>query len=334
MRSCPPVVRPPRLPLVLAVLLPLLSPPTGLAQSADAPPAAATSTAPPAATDMVELSFDYSQGVIILDVDYGGTRPAKVALDTGDADSLLDLEAARDIGLALDLKDLKASGSGEGAVTFYQVDPPRARLGAAEFSDKGLIVMPVARNLLEDSGIRCEGTLGYEFFKDRVVQIDYPARKLRLFAAAPKGDMRGATEGADVPIQWRQYHAQSPRLITTDQLHLGGHAIPAQIDTCFAHTLILFTTKLPWLDSSPTRDVEAVRYEEADLQPVNVLMPISLGNLSFRANPIAYLARADAHVPDTDIAAVIGNRFFEAGMLTLDFRAARLSVEWKALQTP
>ena len=230
------------------------------------------------------------------------------------------------------MKDLKAAGSGEGAVTFYKVDPPRARLGAAEFEGKGLIVMPVARNLLEDSGIRCEGTLGYEFFKDRVVQIDYPERKLRLYAAAPKGDMRGATEGADVPLQWRQYHDGSPQLITTDQLHLGDHAIPAQIDTCFAHTLILFTTKLPWLDSSPTREVEPAHYEEATLQPVNVLMPISLGNLSFRANPIAYLARADAHVPDTDIAAVIGNRFFEAGVLTIDFRTARLSVEWKAAQ--
>ena len=316
--------------VVLASLLPLVSPVTGMAQSADAPPVAATSPAPLASPGMVELSFDFSQGVIILDVDYGGTRPAKVALDTGDADSLLDLDAARAIGLPLDMKDLKGAGSGEGAVTFYKTDPPRAKLGAAEFPGKGLIVMPVAKNLLEDSGIRCEGTLGYEFFKDRVVQIDYPERKLRLYAAAPKGDIRGATEGADLPIQWRQYHSQSPQLITTDQLRIGEHAIPAQIDTCFAHSLILFTTKLPWLETRPTSEVEAVHYEEATLQPATVLAPVALGNLHFKTNPLAYLARADAHVPETDIAAVIGNRFFEAGVLTLDFRTGRLSAEWKA----
>lgn len=316
-----------RLPTVLGLLIVPLG---GMGQSSDAPPAAANSTAPPAAPSMVELSFDFSQGVIILDVDYGGTRPAKVALDTGDADSLLDLEAARAIGLPLEMKDLKTAGSGEGTVTFYKTDPPRARLGAAEFPGRGLIVMPVAKNLLADSGIRCEGTLGYEFFKDRVVQIDYPGRKLRLYATAPKGDARGAAEGADLPIQWRQYHAQSPQLITTDQLHIGDHTIPAQIDTCFAHGLILFTTKLPWLETRPTSEVGAVHYEEATLQPATVLAPIALGNLHFKTNPVAYLARSDAHVPETDISAVIGNRFFEAGVLTLDFRAGRLTAEWTA----
>ena len=318
---------------MLAIILLLLSAVGGMAQSSDAPPAATTNTASPVTPAMVELSFDFSQGVIILDVDYGGTRPAKVALDTGDADSLLDLEAARVIGLPLDMKELKSAGSGEGAVTFYKTDPPRARLGAAEFPGKGLIVMPISKNLLADAGIRCEGTLGYEFFKDRVVQIDYPGRKLRLYAAAPKGDSRGAAEGADLPIQWRQYHSRSPQLITTDQLHIGDHAIPAQIDTCFAHGLILFTTKLPWLETRPTSDVGAVHYEEATLQPATVLAPIALGNLRFKTNPVAYLARSDAHVPETDIAAVIGNRFFEAGVLTLDFRTGRLTAEWKAART-
>lgn len=315
-------------PASLAALLTFSVLADGMAQTSDAPPNAANSTAPPAAPAMVEMSFDYSQGVILLNVDYGGTRPAKVALDTGDADSLLDLDAARAIGLPLEMKDLKSAGSGEGAVTFYKIEVSRARLGAAEFSGKGLIVMPVAKNLLSDSGIRCEGTLGYEFFKDRVVQIDYPGRKLRLYAAAPKGDSRAAAEGADLPIQWRQYHAQSPQLITTDQLRIGEHTIPAQIDTCFAHSLILFTTKLPWLETRPNSAVEAVHYEEATLQPATVPAPISLGNLRFKANPIAYLARSDAHVPETDIAAVIGNRFFEAGVLTLDFRTGRLTAEW------
>lgn len=296
------------------------------AQTAAAPAASAPSD-PPA---MVELSFDFSQGVILLDVDYGGTRPAKVVLDTGDADSLLDLDAARAIGLPLDVKDLKAAGSGEGAVTFYQVNPSRARLGAAEFSGAGLIVMPsAAKNLLEDSGIRCEGTLGYDFFKDRVVQIDYPAQKLRLYSAAPRGDARGAAIGADLPIQWRQYHEGSPQLITTDQLHIGDRTIPAQIDTCFAHSLILFVTKLPWVEALARSDVDAVRYEQATLQPARVTASIALGNLSFQTNPVAYLARADAHVPDTDIAAVLGNRFFQNAVLTLDFRTGRLSAEWK-----
>ncbi len=280
---------------------------------------------------MVEIPFDFSQGVIILDVDYGGTRPAKVALDTGDADSLLDLDAARAIGLPLDVAQMKSFQSGDDVVTFFKTDPPRARLGAAVFSGAGLIVMPsTAKNLLADSGIRCEGTLGYEFFKDRVVQIDYPERKLRLYAAAPKGNARGATEGADLPIQWRQYHAQSPQLITTDQLRIGDHTAVAQIDTCFAHTLILFTTKLPWLETRPTGEVGAVHYEDATLQPATVPSPIALGNLRFKGNPLAYLARSDAHVPETDIAAVIGNRFFESGVLTLDFRTGRLSAEWKA----
>ena len=166
----------------------------------------------PDAPAMVEIPFDFSQGVIILDVDYGGTRPAKVALDTGDADSLLDHRRRprhRSSAGHEGPQGWRQRG-GRGDVLTRPMRPARDWVRRS-FPGKGLIVMPVAKNLLEDSGIRCEGTLGYEFLQ-RPGGADRLSRAGNCACSPPlrSGDIKGATEGADLPIQWQSIPCAEP----------------------------------------------------------------------------------------------------------------------------
>ena len=108
---------------------------------------------------------------------------------------------------------------------------------------------------------------------------------------------------------------------------MAGHPVCAQIDTFLAHTAILFSTKLPWLESEPVPEAAAIKYEEAKLGAVHVRCGLSLGEVHTDDATPVYLAGADAHVPETEIAAILGNEFFQRSVLTFDFPASRLLVE-------
>ena len=182
---------------------------------------------------------------------------------------------------------------------------------------------PLSQQITDDYGVHCDGTLGYGFFKDRIVQIDYPKRRFRVVAHAPTM----TTPGNSTTISWRKYWSKSPDLVTIETLAVAGHSVCAQIDTFLAHNAILFSTKLPWLKAEPAPEAAAIKYEDAKLGAVRVRGGLSFGDVHTDDTTPVYLAGAQAHVPETEIAAVLGNEFFQRSVLTFDFPASRISVE-------
>ena len=263
------------------------------------------------------MPFDFSSGVILLDADLGGSHPQKLVFDTGNNVSALDPTAAKEIGLSAEPEPTPAASHP------FQRVVPKIALGGQSFGTVDLYVAPLSQQVADDYGVRCDGTLGYGFFKDRIVQIDYPKRRFRVVAHAPTVAMPGNS----TTIFWRKYWSKSPNLITIENLVVAGHPVCAQIDTFFAHAAILFFAKLPWLKSEPAPEAAAIKYEEAKRGAGRVRGGLSLGDVhTDDATPI-YLAGADAHVPETEIAAILGNEFFGQSVLTFDFPGSRLLVE-------
>lgn len=275
----------------------------------------------------MEADFDFSQGAILLNVDLSGGQVVKLALDTGDDASVLDQEVAKAMKLPFDKLPDKVFNiqPGQGPdISTPQVAISKVKIGDGEFLNKNFLVLPIAEDL-QKMGVVCQGTLGYRFFQEKVVQIDYPAHKLRVLPATPP-----PPAGAVVlPMQWKQYLKDGPFLTTTDQLHIGDHSLVAQFDTLFARTLILFTAKLPWLESERIPGLPSVYYEEGVLRPVYPSAPVSLGDHRYEHAPPAYLADKEARQPETDITAVLGNVFFLKAVVTLDYKKDQMIVEWK-----
>ena len=127
--------------------------------------------------------FAFPKREIVVPVLIGGHGPYLMLLNTGTSPSVIDLKLAKRIGL-------KLGGSGQGQAggntpnLLYETSLPKVQV--AGFSSKNVDCL--ASDL---SGIRraicrpIEGVLGDSFFSNRVVQFDYPARRVRFYGAMP-----------------------------------------------------------------------------------------------------------------------------------------------------
>jgi hypothetical protein len=124
-----------------------------------------------------EFPFKLRAGLIWLQVDGPhGAKPLQFLLDSGAEASVIDLQTARRLNLAL---GQPVTVRGINATTLgYWTDSLSARLGGVALSTNYL-----AMDLSPVSGAchrRVDGLIGADFFAGRVVQIDFAREKIRL----------------------------------------------------------------------------------------------------------------------------------------------------------
>ncbi len=103
--------------------------------------------------------------------------PRSFLLDTGASSTTLSPELAAELGLALQPMDAVAIGgvtrAGMGVVSRLEV------AGMAEV-DAQVAVIDLFGPVSQAAGRKIDGVLGYPFFRHCRLEIDYPARRLRL----------------------------------------------------------------------------------------------------------------------------------------------------------
>ena len=124
-----------------------------------------------------EIPFSYSGGMIWVKVRAAGQSvPLNFLLDSGAGASVLDLGAARRIGVQLGRSE-SVQGV-DGRATAYRVSDFRSEVGG--------VAVPSSLLALDLSGVsagvsqQIDGLLGADFFENRIVQIDFAAEKIRL----------------------------------------------------------------------------------------------------------------------------------------------------------
>src|SRR5947209_4494102 len=156
--------------------------------------AAALSLGSPAVA-AVEIPFDSTAGMIWVDVAAAGqSAPLHFLLDSGASVSVLDLETARRLGTPL------------GAVRGVQGVHTHGNAWRLPAFSAEVAGAPVPSSILalDLSAVSAEchrhidGLLGADFFRGRVVQIDYAAQKVRLLM---RDEVPAA--GATVPLLTR-----------------------------------------------------------------------------------------------------------------------------------
>jgi hypothetical protein len=236
-----------------------------------------------------------------------GERELRFAIDTGDAVSTISPAAADALSLP--------------RVTPASASPVRTTLSGLTVAGATLRAHPA---LVADTsswagltGFPVDGSLGYEAFKDRMVTLDYVKRRLTFPDVAPDGERTAIT--------WLQYHERSPQLVTFDDLRIDGFPATAQFDTAMSKNAIVFTTKLTDLLIDNAPNAPRYTYEEASLNPGRV-GSIRLGTTTLASPVVIYAADANAHVPTTAIAVVVGDGLFAKRAVTLDFPSSTLIV--------
>ncbi len=128
------------------------------------------------------VPFQYRNGLLWIEVFAAGSpRPLRFLVDSGASHSVIDLAAARRCGLRLGRAELV---KGVGCETEARhVDGFRAQV-AGQPLPSALLALSLD-NVSAATGQHIDGLLGADFFRSRIVQIDFAARQLRLLGTCP-----------------------------------------------------------------------------------------------------------------------------------------------------
>jgi PDZ domain/Aspartyl protease len=169
----------------------LLTATIGVAQT----PAKAPAAAP---QPVAELPLKLGLGrVTFAQVTIGDSRPLAVILDTGADDDILNARIAREFKLhVLNPKVIDQPG---GAIEMGQIESVQLKIASVPVPNLAMVSVPLD-SLQPFIGQPLDGILGYGFFSQFVVEFDYAAQRVRLFApetyvAPPKAVM--------IPITFR-----------------------------------------------------------------------------------------------------------------------------------
>src|SRR5258706_10524478 len=126
-----------------------------------------------------EVPLRYRDGMLWVTVQTD--RPLNFLVDTGAAASVMDCATAGRLGLRLGERvDVRGVGT---QAAGYWTQPVAVRVGETAFKQKFLAVD--LQNLSRVCDRHVDGLLGADFFRGRVVQIDYANEKLRVLSGAP-----------------------------------------------------------------------------------------------------------------------------------------------------
>lgn len=142
------------------------------------------------------VAFEDLKGLVALRVTVNKT-PLLMLLDTGAAESIIDLDTAQTIGLALTGR-IQVRGTGSGSVTgaftsaSYSIDGVTTTPGTIRLA---IPLNAVSRRL----GRHINGIVGLDFLRATILDIDYASRVIRTHAAPT---VQPSPQSVVLPVRW------------------------------------------------------------------------------------------------------------------------------------
>jgi hypothetical protein len=273
------------------------------------------------ATEVPLLDCD---GMPCVEARMGSGPNLKMGLDTGNVDSVLDTAYADAAGLK-STAPLPA-GAPPG---MYQTVIPSISVGSVKLTNVGTLAMVLSDMIAQKQVPQVDGTLAYTAFKDRILQIDFVARKVRIseVLTAP-ADCTGECD----KISLIKFGKDGPPIVVADGFEINGKKVSAQIDTMYSGTLLVYTASIEKLQlvaaakTNKSRDFPftdgGVKMKEAPAQKES-FHGLTLSGPA----PLVYFPTPDVHEPDGLFDATVGIELFYRAALTLNFHDMTISVE-------
>jgi aspartyl protease/PDZ domain-containing protein len=126
----------------------------------------------------LRIPFELVGNIICLKVRVNGSEPLSFVLDTGASATILDSDQADRLGLQPEKYPLTIAGA---PADIRRVRGVSLSLPGLDLVDQTPAVFHLDTNQLIHSGRHLDGLLGYSFFSQFVVEIDYVARVITLY---------------------------------------------------------------------------------------------------------------------------------------------------------
>jgi hypothetical protein len=272
---------------------------------------------------VVDVPFKPCDGLICLDVSLDGAPPRTLMLDTGNAHSTLLADAARELGWTL----AGTERDGKAVQGLWLGGEHRVGLGD-DIASANFFVFE--RALLGQYVPPVDGSLAYDFFKDRVLEIDYARHRVRYTKpiATPVPEARPDNLGA---LKLINFGDHGPPVVVGTPFTVNGKNVRAQIDTVFTGTMLVYDSALDVLGVRKEGAPELFRYTDGG---VNLLAghsdSIGFGKHGLIGGAKTLYFAGDGpnpvHQPDGLFEATAGNALFAHSVVTLDFHAMTIDV--------
>jgi Aspartyl protease/PDZ domain len=148
--------------------------------------------------DEIEVPFEIYGGHLFVQGKLNGITSGRFLLDNGAADIFVSEAKARLLKLKAQSR-VTIPGGNSGTATVYVPDVT-VQIGALTLKDHRSVVIPAAemKGLSQYFGRSLDGIMGYEFFQQLVVEVDYAKQVLRLYQ--PK-NYKYQGRGQRLPLQ-------------------------------------------------------------------------------------------------------------------------------------
>ena len=273
------------------------------------------------ATEVPLLDCD---GMPCVEARMGSGPNLKMGIDTGNVASVLDAAYAEAAGLKPTAPLPAGAPSG-----MFRTMIPSIIVGNVKLTNVATLAMSLSDMVAQNQMPHVDGTLAYTAFKDRILQIDFVGRRVRIseVLTAPV-DCSGACD----KISLIKFGKTGPPIVVAEGFEINGKKVSAQIDTMYSGTLLVYTASIDKLQladlakTTKSRDFPftdgGVKMKEAPAEKEG-FRGLTLSGPA----PLVYFPTPDVHEPDGLFDATVGLELFYKAALTLNFHDMTVSVE-------
>jgi len=269
------------------------------------------------ANHFLEIPFVMVHNQIVLEVKIGGKGPFTMLLDTDTDPSAIDLTTARDLGLNAGSGTYPTSGGGTEANIARPTRLPLVELGSVSAKNIAAATIDL-KKISARLGKPIDGVLGYSFLKDRIVQIDYPALKLRFYDTTPYPGIQNAPNMVNRIALGFRYDDD----VIIDNVFINGQKMRATIDTGSSNTLCLTPEAISILgldeDVKNARVDTSAGYNGEYQERTGILKSVRIGRLSLESVETTFWLPGTGH-DKKRFQVNIGNDFLKDFVVTFDF---------------
>ncbi len=274
---------------------------------------------------VIEVPFDFYRNEIIVHVKVNGKGPFNMMLDTGTDPSAIDIATAKELGLKLDPIAGKAAGGGTSTTLFYETKLPLVELGdvTAKNLDAGAIDL---RKISERLKQPLHGVLGHSLLNGRIVQIDYPNRRLRFYSRPlfSKTDIQ-SNSSKRTTLSF-QYHDN----VIIDDVFVNGRKMLGSLDTGSDGTFKLTpaAVSLLGMDDEVSRAPvsESVGYNDLSVNRKGTVDKVIIGGITIEKPSVIFFGKGTGR-DKKPWGVNIGNEFLKDFVVTIDYRSKLIRFE-------
>ena len=257
-------------------------------------------------------------GLPCVDIVTGGGKHLRMLVDTGNVDSVLDVAVAKDMGLApTPINGADGKPTGYSKATLADV-----KLGAASLGKVAVLVMDLATFIKQDKMPAADGTLAYTAFKDRILELDYKKRNVRI---SEQLRQNLPCPGFCGDLTYPTFGKQGPPIVVTTGFTVNGKPLTVQVDTLFTGTMLVYppsVEKLGLTAQSASSKKQFFKYTDDGVDMVEAQADAE----GFGANVLAqkvpvFFATPAVHLPDAMFDGTVGHALFQGIVLTLDLHS-------------